>query len=263
MSVSGSLPNAYLFFSLSARRSDALHQPRSFVRSTNRLCTRCFRCPGCLDTRNRRSNFHLMEERLRRRPAVLLEEETINLSRKPSVAISPFTNSTPRRWNAQHRRRKNSNVRVRFAEHLFLINAVVVFALLAEYATQAFDVVKLQEQTKQLELQKQMKVRRRGNVEAKQRRICSGIQSTRRRNSFSTSTAVERRETTNDARGNSSSERSNASVFGFSRNFTFVFSFQRAKFQDQLARKRMQDQAAEQVTNRRVEFLQSIDENFL
>ena len=229
MSVSGSLTNAYLssLFTVSARHRSiplrcALHQPRSLVRSTNRLCTR-FRCPGCLGTRNRRSNFHLMEERLRLRPRPALPVvETINLNRKRSVAISPFTNSIPRRWNVQHRRQKSSNVRVRFAEHLFLINDVVVVVLLAEYATQAFDVVKLQEQTKQLELQKQMKVRRRRNGEAKQRRICLGIQSTRRRNSFSTSTTVERRETTDDARGNSSSERSNASLCEFNRSFTFV-----------------------------------------
>lgn len=58
-----------------------------------------------------------------------------------------------------------------------------------EYATQAFDVVKMQETTKQLEIQKQMKVIECRSIKRQSRFL--GILATRRRDPIQTSTTTE------------------------------------------------------------------------
>jgi troponin T len=81
----------------------------------------------------------------------------------------------------------------------------------SQYATQAFDVVKMQEQTKQLEIQKQMKEYAQHEEEIR----------------------FKHQQQLNEEKRKMMNEESQHQA-------------ERAKFQDQLARKRMQDQAAEQ-----------------
>lgn len=148
---------------ISCKCRQTLHQLRSFISSLSAfdkfgLFSLC-RCPGYLAIVNRCPIFQAMDLlSLLLHPLLQVEPMNLHPVQNLHPVMNRSTNSIQLPSNVQQKRPKNSNVRVGFlfdlSKTLFDRSSVPL-----EYASQAFDVVRMQEQTKQLELQKQMKVR--------------------------------------------------------------------------------------------------------